>query len=493
MVGPDFQTPEAPVADQYLQRDSRSIEEREADTRNWWQVFNDPVLDKLIQTAYQENLSLRIAGLRVLEARAQLGIAAGNLYPQVQELNGDITWVRPAQPAPNSSFTSASLGFDAGWEIDFWGKFRRGIESADANLIANIAGYDDVLVTLTAEVARTYILIRTLEERIRIAKANVDLQTRSLRMVEVRFQVGTVTELDVQQAKTLLFSTEASVYQLQLSLNQARHALAILLGLPPEDLSGILGEPAGLPDIPSQVAVGIPADLLRRRPDIKQAELQAAAQGARIGVAKANLLPSFSLFGTLGWSATDVANASLSDPYFGGSIGPAFRWPIFNYGRLRNQVRVEDARFEQSLTNYQNVVLNAAREVEDALTGFVQSGMQAASLDKSVTAAKRSTELSMLQYKEGRADYQRVLDSTRALALQWDQYIQTQGNIAFNLIATYKALGGGWQMRLGNEFVPVAVQDDMRQRTNWGDLLGITSDEPLKAPEREDLWRWPDW
>jgi len=490
MVGPDFETPEAPVADAYLQREDDAISEEPADTEAWWEVFEDPILNHLVRMAYDQNLSLRIAGLRVLEARAQLGIAAGRLYPQQQEINAEYAWATREGPG---AFSSYSAGFDVAWELDFWGKFRRGIQSADANLLARIASYNDVLVTLTAEVARSYILIRALEERIRVARKNVELQERSLQMVEARFKFGAVTELDVQQAKTLLYSTQALVPQLQLSLNQTRHALAILLGLPPEDIAPLLGDPGSLPNIPTQVAVGMPAELLRRRPDIRQAELLAASQGARIGIARAEMLPSFSLFGNLGWSGTDAANASLTDPSFGRAAGPAFSWPIFNYGRLRNQVRVEDARFEQALIGYQNTVLNAAREVEDAMTGFFRSRQEADNLEKSVEAAKRSTEISMLQYKEGLADYNRVLDSNRSLAAQWDRYLQTQGNVAINLIALYKALGGGWELSRGQDFVPVDVRNKMEQRTNWGNLLEISNEAQLPEVPEKGLWRNPSW
>jgi len=490
MVGPDFETPEAPIADAYLQREDDAISGAPADTEDWWEVFEDPILDHLVRMAYDQNLSLRIAGLRVLEARAQLGIAAGSLYPQQQEINAEAAWATQEGPG---AFSAYSAGFDVAWELDFWGKFRRGIQSANANLLASIAGYDDVLVTLTAEVARSYILIRTLEERIHIAQQNVELQKRSLQMVEARFKFGAVTELDVQQAKTLLHSTEALVPQLLLSLNQTRHALAILLGLPPEDLSHILGDSGSLPTIPAQVAVGMPAELLRRRPDIRRAELQAAAQGARIGIARGEMLPSFSLFGTLGWSGTNAANASLADPAFSAAAGPAFKWPIFNYGRLRNRVRVGDARFEQAMTGYQNSVLNAAREVEDAMTGFFRSAQEADALKNSVDAAKRSTEISMLQYKEGLADYTRVLDSTRSLAAQWDRYTQTRGDIAINLIGLYKALGGGWELSRGKDFVPIDVREKMEQRTNWGNLLEISNGDQLPTVPENGFWRKPSW
>jgi NodT family efflux transporter outer membrane factor (OMF) lipoprotein len=490
-VGPDFKTADAPVSENFIQRNTAAITKDDPDTFAWWQLFEDPILNQLIEMAYAQNLSLQIAGLRVLEARAQLGIAAGNWYPQSQEINGDFTWVN--QPSPAENFRSYTAGFDVAWEMDFWGKFRRGIESAQANLLASVASYDDFLVTLTAEVARSYMLIRTLEERIRIAQENVDLQMRSVQMVEARFQFGAVTELDVQQARTLLYSTHALIPRFQLSLNQTRHAIAILLGMPPEALGSMLEGPTNLPVPPATIATGMPADLLRRRPDVRQAELQAAALGAQIGVAQAELYPSFSLFGTLGWSATDIADASLGDPGFGAGFGPAFRWPIFNYGRIRNRVRVADARFEQALITYQNAVLNAAREVEDAMTGFYRSKQLAELLSKSVDAAKRSTQIAMLQYKEGLANYTRVLDSTRSLTAQQDQFIQARGDTLINMVAIYKALGGGWQLSKGDAFVPFMVQERMKQRTKWGDLIEISHGEQLQVLPDDTPIRRPDW
>ena len=300
-------------------------------------------------------------------------------------------------------------------------------------------------------------------------------------MATVQFEVGTVTELDLQQAKTNLRSTQASVPDFQTSLRQAQHALSILLGMPPGDLSTILGDSSDIPIPPAEVAVGIPADLLRRRPDIKQAELQAAAQCAQIGVARSELFPSFSLNGTLGWSANDSGDNSLGDMFtktsYGFSFGPSFAWNFLNYGRLKNQIRVQDALFEQTLINYKETVLNAAQEVEDAMVGFLLSKTQANYLKESAEAAKRSSDLSMLQYKEGIVDYQRVLDSNLSLTQQQDQYAQTKGEIITNLIAVYKALGGGWQVRLGQDFVPLAVQEEMSERTDWGGLLEIKNEK----------------
>jgi NodT family efflux transporter outer membrane factor (OMF) lipoprotein len=501
-VGPDFVRPEAPVAEHWIDPESPMIKHGDEDYSNWWKVFNDPTLDALIQSAYNQNLTLQIAGLRVLEARAVLGVATGNLYPQTQQASADYAQIGLSKNSPNfvpgidRFFGQASIGFDAAWELDFWGRFRRGVESADANFVAGIAGYDDVLVTLTAEVARSYVLIRTLEERIFLARENVQIQQESLRIAQVRFDHGAVTELDVQQAKSLLRGTQALIPQLQTSLRQAENALSILLGMPPQDLGAVLAGKGQIPTAPTEVTIGVPAELLRRRPDIKQAELLAASQSSQIGIAKADLYPSFTLFGTIGLSSANTGRSNISDLFDDESItlnaGPSFRWNLFNYGRLKNIVRIEDARFEQLLVNYQNVVLQAAREVEDALVGFVRSGEGAGFLQESVEAAKRASELAMIQYREGVVDYQRVLDTDRFLTEQQDSYTATRGDIALNLIALYKALGGGWQMRLGKDVVPASIKEEMDQRTDWGDLLETSESGPASVEPPEDLWRAPD-
>ncbi len=476
MLGPDFESPEAKLPDHWTE-DGEVVfkEQSEKENIEWWKLFDDPVLDKLVQAAYSQNLSLRTAGLRILEARAQLGLVKGSIYPQVQEMNGDIFTIGTTGPAADRYYNAASIGFDVGWEMDFWGKFRRSIESADANLLATVYDYDTVLVSLTAEVARTYTTIRTLEERIRLAKKNSSLQEDGLELVMYQFEAGIVTELDVYQAKTLLSATLSTIPNLQSSLQQSRNALAILLGILPDDLQGSLNGTNSIPAVTSDIAVGIPADLLRRRPDIRQAEMQTAAQSAQVGVALTELYPSFTLFGSLGWSATDLAGNSLGDIFdansFSYSFGPAFKWNLFNYGRIKNQVRIQDARLEQLITIYQDVVLNAAREVEDSMSGIVYARKEAEYVGQGVESSKRSMELSLLQYEEGFSDYQRVLDSTRALTQKQDQYAQLQGKIATSFISLYKALGGGWQIRLENDFVPAEVKEKMQERTDWGNLL----------------------
>ena len=506
-VGPDFKTPEAEVAEEWQEEQDSKIRSDNRDDRDWWKAFNDPVLDNLVESAYQQNLPLQKAGIRIFEARAQLAIAIGSQYPQKQQFTGQASVNQISQSGTNFDFLSRnfdlySIGFDAAWELDFFGKFRRGVESAGANLIATVANYDDLLVTLTAEVARAYVLIRTIEERLAVSRENVAIKQRSLQLTEVRFKYGDVTELDVQQARVLLTDTQAKIPRLEAQLRQAKNGLSILLGIPPGDFRGLLDGEERIPSPPSEVAIGIPADLLRRRPDIRRAEIQAAAQSARIGVAKADIYPSFALFGSIGLGVlTNGSGATAGDLFSNDSLnysaGGGFRWPFFNYGRIRNNVRVQDARFQELIVEYQNTVLEAAREVEDSLVGFLRAQEEEKYLEDSVVALKRAVEISLIQYREGEVDYQRVIDNQRFLTSQQDQLASTSGNVNLNLIAMYKALGGGSQIREGNEFVSEEIIQVMQERTNWGNLIKRTQlPERMEQPptgQEVKLFNKPSW
>ena len=509
-VGPDYIKPAAPEPSAWIEKEDPKLKSEPADFATWWTVFNDPVLDKLIDTAYQQNLDLRIAGIRILEARAQLGIAVGDQYPQAQLGRGDYTYSSLSENKANTTniidtrYGEGALGFDAYWELDFWGKFRRAVQSELGNLDASIASYEDILVTLTAEVARIYTFIRTLEARLAIAQENVKIQERSFQIAEVRFKGGDVTELDVAQARSLLADTQASIPRLQAQLRQGKNALAQLLGMLPGDVAVMLKGPGPIPTAPREVAVDVPAELLRRRPDIRLAEAQVAAQSPRIGVAKADLYPHFFLFGSIGLRASDAAltaagfpgGSSLSDLWDSDSIeffgGPGFSWDILNYGRIKNRVRVQDARFQQRVVNYKNAVLRAYQEVEDALTAFLRSQEEVGFLMESAKAATRSVELSQIQYREGLVDFQRVIDSQRSQVQAQDLLTQTEGSVAENLVAVYKALGGGWQIREGKDFVPQETKKEMEERTDWGNLL---TPAKLEVPPKDERtkWRWPDW
>jgi len=491
-LGPDFSKPVVAEPGGWIGSQDKVISSAPLKHSQWWKVFDDPVLDRLIETAYAQNLPLQIAGLRILEARAELGIATGNLYPQVQQANASATTVQLSENSPNfnsqieDNFMDYQAGFDAAWELDFWGRFRRGIEAADANLAASVADYDNALVSLTAEVARVYVTIRTLEERLAIARTNIELQQESLRIATVRYKNGATTELDVQQALTNLSETQATVPAIKRALRQGRHGLSILLGMLPSELDDMLGPPGTIPVAPENVAAGVPAELLRRRPDVRSAELQASIQSALIGVAESDLYPSFTLTGSIGYQTSDTGGSSAGDLFdsdsFRFAAGPGFRWNIFNYGRLKNNVRVQDARYQQAIVSYRNTVLNAYKEVEDAMVGFVESRQETHYRSTAAGAAKRSTEIARIQYRQGAIDFQRVIDSERSLVTEQDRWTDSRGQIALSLIAMYKALGGGWEVRTGHDFISEQNRDAMRQRTDWGDLL----QENLQQQEAAD-------
>jgi NodT family efflux transporter outer membrane factor (OMF) lipoprotein len=502
--------PEAPVEKEWIDIDAPQVSSKPVETAQWWSVFNDPALNTLAETAYQQNLPLRIAGLRILEARARLGVAIGGRYPQLQQAAGGFTRVSASENAPNTQFTDVTfnlydIGFDAAWELDFWGKFRRAVQSEVASLEASIADYDDVLVALTAEVARTYVLLRTFERRLELATKNVAIQNRNLEITDVRFEAGAVTELDVQQARSVLRNTEALVPFLESGIRQSKNALAVLLGKLPGEVDAMVADPAPIPIAPPEVAIDIPSELLRRRPDVRRAERQLAAQSARIGVAKADLYPHFTLFGSIGLVSSNSkftkqggrSGSDFGDLFDLDSIdfvgGPSVRWDLWNYGRIKNVVRTQDARFQQLAVNYENTVLQAQQEVEDGVVGYLKTSQQVGFLADAVAASSRSLDLSQLQYTEGIVDFIRVLDASRSLTDQEDRLAENQGTIATNLIAVYKALGGGWQIREGKDFVPEATKVEMTRRTDWGRLLWPQQQEPPPAEEAVDEWQWPEW
>jgi len=492
-LGPDFRTPPADLEATWGEKTHALSTGKLAG--DWWSVFNDPVLDRLVQLATEQNLPLQIAGLRIFEARAALGIAIGEQYPQNQQLNGNLTRVGLSENSPNfskaftdDSYAQAGVGLDAAWELDFWGRFRRGVESASASLGASIADYDNALVSLTAEVARTYVGLRVLEEQLAIAKDNAATQQRSYEIADVRYRNGVVSELDPSQALSLLKSTESTVPKLESRIRQSRHAISILLGMPPGNLQYVLQGTGTVPRPPEAVQIGVPADLLRRRPDIRRAELEAAAQSALIGVAKTDLYPRFALVGSIGVVSSDTNQSDLGDLFDADSIaynfGPSASWNILNYGRLKNRVRVQDARLEELIVNYQNTVLQAAREVEDGLSSYFGSRKQSAYLADSVKAAQRSVDLALLQYREGKVDYQRVLDTQQTRLRLQDSYTTVRGEAIDGLIAVYKALGGGWEIRADKPFVPEARQRQMSERTDWGRLLDAGAPAELPAPPK---------
>jgi NodT family efflux transporter outer membrane factor (OMF) lipoprotein len=491
-VGPDYVQPEAPLAPEWYQAERAGHTTSAEEQVRWWRKLNDPALDQLVELAHQRNNSLRIAALRVLESRAQLGIATGNKYPQQQVLVGDATAVAASENAANTaagdlSFSQYNVGIGASWEIDFWGKFSRGIEAADAAYLASVAGYDQVMVLVSAQVAGTYLAIRTLEEQLRITAENIAIQQRSFDIVDVQFQNGSSSELDVLQARTLLLSTMSSVPQLETELYQAQHALGVLLGMAPGDLSSLLGGDASIPSIPEDSALLLPADVVRQRPDVRQAEYRAMAQNASVGLAQANLYPSFSISGSLGLSAagntdtTRTGNSGIGQLFDTDSVtyavGPSFVWPFLNYDRIKNSVRVQDARLQQSLIAYQETVVQAAREVEDAIVSLEGARKQDSLLRDTVANALRSSQVAQLRFNEGFDSYQRVLSAQQALFAQQSRYVSNKSKIVSSYISLYLALGGGWQVRYDTDLIDAETRDTMTERTNWGDVIETTEAE----------------
>jgi NodT family efflux transporter outer membrane factor (OMF) lipoprotein len=488
-VGPKYVHPTTPVHDEWSPKgDTRVVTQTGADSA-WWRVFNDTTLEHLIEMAYQQDLTLQIAGVRIMQSRAQLGLAVGRQYPQFQAVFASVNAIGVSENAANTGPLAAAglldrnyfdyqVGFDAFWEADFWGKFKQGVKAGAADYLASVADYDNALVSLTAEVARTYAVIRTFEVLIDQARQNASLQEEGLRIATSRYRNGATSELDVAQASTLLESTRATIPQMQISLTQAENALTTLLGLPTGVLGQLLQTPKGIPTVPATVAIGVPAEMLRRRPDVRSAEFNAIAQSARVGVAVADLYPSFSLAGLLGFSTASGASNAGGGLFNAGSffyqIGPRLLYPLFNYGRIHNNIRIEDARLQQSLIGYQSAVLKAAQEVEDGLAGFLNSQDAATYSQNAVNGAQRSVQLAFVQYREGAVDFQRVLDAQRSLLQQQNELAQTRSAIATSLIAVYKALGGGWELREGHPFVPDTVRSQMEHRVNWGDLFTET-------------------
>jgi NodT family efflux transporter outer membrane factor (OMF) lipoprotein len=480
-VGPNYCRPPAPVAEEWIEAKNAKV--RSGQQERWWEVFEDPTLSALVQKAYGDNLSLRSVGVRVLEARAQQAIAVGGVFPQLQQatasysrvglsrnMANDPTALVPAlsstpssaairvlNPAeiPTNWYSDFNAGFTMSWELDFWGRFRRSIESANANLDASVENYDSALVTLLADTATNYVQYRVAQQRIRIARDNVRIQEGVLALAEERFNVGTANKLDVEQARTILEQTRSTIPALQITLGQANDNLCVLLGVPIHDLEPELGPGTELGadpmrHTPDWAAAGIPADLLRRRPDVRSAERQVAAQSAQIGVAEADLYPTLFVNGTLGWEAQTLSKLFESQSFMG-NITPNVRWNILNYGRIANNVHLQEARTQELIASYQNLVLTAAQQVQTALRGFLRSREQADDLARSVKAAVAATELGVKQYKAGTVPFNTVFNLETTQVLQQDNLAVVQGNIALNLIAVYRALGGGWEIRADKE------------------------------------------
>jgi NodT family efflux transporter outer membrane factor (OMF) lipoprotein len=494
-VGPNYCPPAAPVASQWIDYEDPRVKSEEQQLSEWWTVFNDPVLNRLIATAYQQNLTLRAAGARILQARALRAIAVGELFPQDQFAFGEYSRIKVseniANPPPSVWFSEWTFGLSGTWELDFWGRYRRAIEAADAELDASVEDYDDVLVVLLADVASNYVQYRTFQQRIVYAKANVDIQRQSFELATDKFEAGATIERDTHQARQVLEETEALIPALEIGQRQAANRLCVLLGIPPTDLDAILGAGAGVPVTPKDVVVGVPADLVRRRPDVRRAERLVAAQSARIGVAMSDLYPHFTVLGTIGVEAEDFDDLFRSGSMIG-EISPGFRWDILNYGRLVNNVRVQDALFQELAYAYQDQVLIAGREAEDAIVAFLKSQEQTEHLAASVTAATRTVEITNDQYSEGAIDFTAVFVFQENLTESQDQLAVAQGDIALSLIEVYRALGGGWQIRLGGGSTPVVSELETLERPFLEEMPQPGAENEVEVQSFVTQWSFMD-
>ncbi|HEX3720767.1 MAG TPA: efflux transporter outer membrane subunit [Verrucomicrobiae bacterium] len=449
-VGPNYQRPPANPPTGWASPLSGGETNVPSADAQWWKSFHDPELDSLIVRAAESNLNLRAAWARVLQARAQRGIAAAGFWPTI-DANASYTKNRYSStgliPFPPGTPLEAGLyqaGFDSTWELDIFGGTRRSVEAANAEIAAAEFGRRNLLLTVYGEVARNYIQARAFQRRLVVLRENIKAQEEILNLTRDLFAQGLATDLDVQQESALLATSQSEEPGLDTGFRSSAYSVAILLGRPPGALLEEFSAQTPIPAAPPQVPVGLPSDLIQRRPDIQQAERQLAAATAQIGVATSDLFPQFSLTGQAG-----LESIYASDWFSAGSrywtAGPMVQWRIFDAGRIRANIRLQNARQEESLANYEQTVLAAFEDVETALTAYAHEQLRRESLSQAVKANKQAEELAEQLYRNGLADFLRVLESQRSLYESQDELIQSDQTVSANLIALYKALGGGWQ------------------------------------------------
>ena len=451
-VGPVYQAPQSTMPDNWTITDDPALIPDSGLIKQWWTLFDDQLLNNLIHSAKANNRDLMVAIARVEEAKALLGFSKGRYKPQV-DAQADITRINESEKGLSSGMdeTIYITGVEAGWEIDLFGRIRYSVDAAEAEVQASEEDRNDVLISLYANVALAYLEIRTFQARLVSAFANIQSQQSVLALTESRFQNGLAASLDVAQAQRILASTEAEVPPLKIGLSQAINRLAVLLGKAPHDLPAELHQNKSIPLPPSKVTVGLPVNLLRQRPDIRFAERQLATQTARIGILKAELYPKLSLIGSFGYEAINIDNLlDTGSGFF--TLGPSLRWNIFNGGRIRSLIEAQNSRAEQAFFRYEQSVLEAIREAENALVAYIEDRSRLAALKRSVDAARRSVELATDLYKQGLVDFQQVLDAQRDQFNFESQYTTARGNSAANFARLYVALGGGWDPQQSNEF-----------------------------------------
>jgi len=455
-VGPNYRSPQTKTPAQWNESMAGGETNSASTTTWWWKNFNDSELDSLVGRAVRSNLDLRIAQARVREARAQYGIASADLWPTVdgsssyarqrQSANQPLLGALPSNLKNDIPFENNvyQAGFDASWEIDVFGGKRRAKEAAGAQVLASEFGGRDALITLLGDVARNYVDLRGYQGRLAIARENIEAQENALAITRDRFAKGLASDLDVQQASTVLATTRAEVPTLESSTQTSTHRLEVLLGQQPGSLQEELTLPSPIPAQPPVVPVGLPSELLLRRPDIRQAERQLAAATANIGVAKSDLFPKFFLTGSAGFQSISASDWFSGDSKFW-QVGPTMQWRIFDAGRIRSNIKVQNARQEQALAAYEKTVLTAFEEVENGLVLYAKEQLRRRSLEDAVVSSQKSLDTANQLYANGLTDFLRVLDAERSLYQSQDAFVQSDRTISANLISLYKSLGGGWE------------------------------------------------
>jgi len=445
-VGPDYTRPETELSRDWSTPLKRGLAAREADPETlstWWTAFNDAELSDLINRAVSGNLNLKKALARVREARARRGLAEADLFPTL-EATGSANWsLRNKDTGTGKTSDLYAAGFDAGWELDIFGGLRRSVEAAEADILASQEDWRDVLVSLLAEVALNYVEVRTFQTRLAVAEGNLETQNETCQLVLWRYQAGLSDELAVEQARFNLENTRSQIPTLRIGLEGAMNRLAVLLGEEPGQVHEELEKHVPIPVTPLTVAVGVPAEVLRRRPDVRRAERQLAAQTARIGVATADLYPKFRLSGSIGLETLSFSNLSSAGSWVL-SGGPQITWAIFKAGAVRQNIQVQSALQEQYLLAYEAAVLGALEEVENALVNYGEEQQRRDDLFKAARSAQKAVELARNKYQAGLTDFGNVLDAERSLLSFQDQLAQSDGAVTSNLVRLYKALGGGW-------------------------------------------------
>jgi multidrug efflux system outer membrane protein len=458
-VGPDYVKPETILPDSWHQAATEGLLDGQADTQLWWQYFKDPLLDSLIESAWRGNLDVKQAQARVHQGRYLSAIAAGEKVPQIDAIGSVIRkreseGVIPNLP-PEISRTDNFYEIGAGWtwEIDAWGRVRRNIASANYSYEASIEDLRDILVILCADVAINYVQVRTLQTRIDNANKNVKRQEATLVLTSERFKAGLVPKLDVRQADLNLARTKSVIPLLTEALKQTIHRLGVLIGEQPSVLFDRLNTAQAIPKPATAITVGIPADIIRQRPDIRSAERQLASQFEQIGVATAHLYPQFRLSGDFLFESAQGGFSNIfRERNTSWTAGPSFVWNLFDGDRIRSNIKFEEAIADEAYFNYNQTVLEALEDVENNMVAYTQENKRQANLKDSVEAAQDSVDLVTVLYRTGLVDFQNVLDMERSLFQQQDEFVSSQGTVVINLINIYRALGGGWSAEMEDFF-----------------------------------------